>query len=82
MSEVLESYKTERKVEEKPIKIDPVSETIANLIQNLLTSSNELAFELATIECDKWKDCPICNKARELVKLIKELFKLQKEYRR
>ena len=62
-----------------PAMEDYIRDQFTQIFQNMITISNELAFELSTIECEKWNTCPVCIKARELVKLVKKLWELQKQ---
>jgi len=61
----------------------PEEETLrkefTDLIVKLLTKSNELAFELATVECDKANQCDVCKKAKELIRVVKDIVKLQRK---
>jgi len=47
----------------------------------VLTQCQELAFELATIECDKAEQCPLVKKSKEVIKEIKKLVHIQKKFR-
>ena len=57
-------------------------EKINNIIASMLQTANDLAYEIATLEDEKCSKCPIVAKCRTLVKLLKELIKLQREFRR
>lgn len=61
---------------------EEVRNKITQEIQNLIQKANELALELATFECDKLTQCLICQKAREVVSVIKNLNKIIREMRR
>jgi len=45
----------------------------------MLTKAHELAFELATCECNNVSACPVAKKAREIVVQIKKLIALQRK---
>ena len=70
------------KPEAKPPIPEAVMQKFTEIVQSMLSISNELGLELATIDCDKWKDCPICLKSRELVKKVKELLSLSRTFTR
>jgi len=55
-----------------------IRDKVTSIIQKMFEVSNEIAYELATVDCDKWNTCSVCIKARKLVKLIKEFWEIQK----
>lgn len=71
----------ERVIEVKPSQRIPdvVTQKVNEIMQKMIATTNELALEVATIECNQSNTCPICLKARELVKLIKELYNMLKQ---
>jgi hypothetical protein len=50
------------------------------IMRDLLTSAQELAFEYSTLECPKILDCPFAQKSKELFKCIKRLNEVAKKY--
>jgi len=52
---------------------------LMTIVTNLFSLSNELALELATVDCDKWKECRVCMKAREIIKELKKMIQIQRE---
>ena len=64
---------------EKEAKEQALRDQFTQLIFELLTKSNELAFELATVDCENAKNCEVCSKAKELIKVVKKIVALQKQ---
>jgi hypothetical protein len=48
------------------------------IMRDLLTSAQELAFEYSTLDCSKILDCPLAQKSKELFKCIKRLNEVAK----
>jgi len=51
----------------------------SEIVRDILILSQELAFELSTIECQNAHTCEVCKKAREIIIKVKELIKLSKQ---
>jgi len=71
---------TQQTVTSKPTLPPHVQEKFTAIVSDMLVKAHELAFELSTIECENAHNCAVCKKAREIVRLIKELVKLQREF--
>jgi len=66
----------EKVVPPKPKEPSPeeiLRQRITTLVGMLIAKASDLAFELSTIECEKVQNCSVCLKAKEVVKVIKEL---------
>jgi len=51
---------------------------IGEAITELIFASQELGFELALCECEKKSQCPVVQKAKEVIVKVKKLFELQR----
>ena len=49
------------------------------IVRDILMLSQELAFELSTIECPNAQNCEVCKKAKEIIVKVKELIKISKQ---
>ena len=67
-------------VQTTPPVEDKFMKEFTDTVQEMIRIASELAFDLATIECDNAGNCEVCVKARELVKLVKKLMKLAREH--
>ena len=52
-----------------------------NIITNMLQITNDLAYDIATLDKEDCLKCKIVTKVRTLIKLLKELLELQKKFR-
>jgi len=87
MSTSRKRRKKETKVEEvsqtestpaQPPVLSPEEQEIRDLMSQLLTKSQELAFELATEENEAVLRSPLAQKAREIVIVVKKLFEVMR----
>ena len=60
---------------------ETVRTELTNILTGLITTAQELGFELATLDDPKLLDHPVVKKARELIIQLKKLFALQKKLR-
>ena len=58
---------------------EKLRQKLSEILGDLIIKAQETAFELATIECPKAKECPLAMKTRELVVSLKKLLRLRKE---
>ena len=55
---------------------------IAQILSETLQTINEIALEIATIEDEKCKSCQVVSKCKVIIKLLKDLINIQREYLR
>jgi len=64
-----------------PTELDAKTREFMDLVIQILSISNELALELATIDCANVKTCGVCVKAKELILKLKQFIALTRSIR-
>ena len=59
--------------------ITPEVEKLTEKLNTIIMAAQELAYELATIDCDKADQCPLAKKSKELIRALKEFHSYVKE---
>ena len=66
---------------QQPQQMDQLSSKVIDIINNILQVAGEIAYDIVVLEDEKCKQCSIVQKCRKIIKLLKDLIELQRQFR-
>ena len=60
-------------------EMEKLRDQLGEMITELIFASQDVAFELAMLECEDKANCPLVKKTKELILCVRKLFEMQKK---